>query len=57
MKKLIQLVLVLIVGIVLGYILFPTIDKLVKKQDVVKVETIDKLKDKANEKAESYIEK
>ena len=57
MKGLLKLVVVFVIGVLVGYVLAPTIDKVVKKQNVVTNEKVDDLKAKANEKAEDYIEK
>jgi len=57
MKKLINFVLVLALGAVIGYFLAPTIDGLLKKQDVVNVDKVEILKDKANDKADSLLNK
>lgn len=57
LRKLLRLVVVLAIGAVLGYLLTPTIDGLIKKQDVVGVDKVELLKDKANEKADSLLSK
>lgn len=57
MKSLLRLVLVLVIGIIIGYVLAPTIDKVVKKQNVVSTEKVDDLKEKANVKADSLLNK
>ena len=57
MKKLIRFVLVLVLGAVIGYFLTPTIDNLLGKQDLVNVDKVDALKEKANTKVDSALNK
>ena len=57
MRKLIRFVLVLALGAVIGYFLTPSIDSLLGKQDVVNVDKVDALKEKANTKVDSALNK
>lgn len=55
MKALLRLIVVFLIGVIVGYVLTPTIDGWVKTK--VKSETVDTIKDKANVKADSLLNK